>query len=120
MVGSHPRNRRPGGENEHIQVMDWDTLEHNLDSQIKLSQYQNQDKLKNWATAFKQITLADGTHYYHGNALVVMVDNELRRGVTSLFHNQLTAGHPGISKTLQLISPYYWWPNMKAFITEYI
>ena len=48
-------------------------------------------------------------------ALVVMADNELRRGVTSLFHDQLTAGHPGISKTLQLILPYYWWPNMKAF-----
>ena len=49
-----------------------------------------------------------------------MVDNELRRGVTSLFHDQLTTGHPGISKTLQLIQPYYWWPNMKAFITDYI
>jgi len=47
-------------------------------------------------------------------------DNDLRRGVTSLFHDQLTAGHPGISKTLQLISPYYWWPNMKTFITAYI
>jgi len=120
MDGSHPRNRQPSGENENIQVMDWDTLESNLDSKIKLAQYQDQKKLKQWVKAFKQITLADGTHWYHGNALVVMADNTLRRGVTSLFHDQLTAGHPGISKTLQLISPYYWWPNMKAFITEYI
>jgi len=85
-----------------------------------LAQYQGQKTLKNWVKAFKQITLADGTHWYHGNALVVVADNTLRRGVTSLFHNQLTTGHPGISKTLQLISPYYWWPNMKAFITKYI
>jgi len=120
MVRSHPRDGRPGRDGENIQVMDWDTLESNLDSKIKLAQYQDQNKLKNWTAAFKQITLADRTHYYHGNTLVVMADNKLRRGVTSLFHNQLTAGHPGISKTLQLISPYYWWPNMKAFITEYI
>jgi len=100
--------------------MDWDMLESNLDSKIKLAQYQGQKELKNWVKAFKQITLADGTHWYHGNTLVVVADNTLRRGVTSLFHDQLTAGHPGISKTLQLILPYYWWPNMKAFITEYI
>ena len=28
--------------------------------------------------------------------------------------------HPGITKTLQLIAPYYWWPNMKTFVMEYI
>ena len=95
-------------------------LENKLDIEIKLAQHQHKDKIKNWTRAFKQITLADSKHYYHGNALVVVVDNELRRGVTSLFHNQLTTGHPGISKTLQLIPLYYWWPNMKAFITDYI
>jgi len=61
----------------------------------------------------------DRTHWHHGTALVIVVD-ELRRGVTSLFHDQLTAGHPGITKTLQLLMPYYWWPNMKTFVTEYI
>jgi len=64
--------------------------------------------------------LLDGTHWHHGTALVVVADNKLRRGVTSLFHDHKTAGHPRITKTLQLISPYYWWPNMKMFITEYI
>jgi len=58
MNGSHPGNRRPGGENENIQVMDWDTLESNLDSKIKLAQYQDQKKLKQWTAAFKQVTLA--------------------------------------------------------------
>jgi hypothetical protein len=47
-------------------------------------------------------------------------DNKLRRGVTTLFHDSLTAGHPGISKTLQLLQQYYWWPNQKHYITEYI
>jgi hypothetical protein len=47
-------------------------------------------------------------------------DNKLRRGVTTLFHDSLTAGHPRISKTLQLLQQYYWWPNQKHYITEYI
>ena len=52
--------------------------------------------------------------------MVVVADNDLRRGVTSLFHDSTTAGHPGITKTLQLILHYYWWPNIKTFVTEYI
>ena len=34
--------------------------------------------------------------YYHNSRLVVPEDNELRRGVLSLYHNSTTAGHPGI------------------------
>ena len=49
-----------------------------------------------------------------------MADDTLRRGVISLFHGHMTASHPGITKTLQLLSQYYWWPNMKIFVTEYI
>src|SRR5712672_1802693 len=53
-------------------------------------------------------------------AFVVVGNNALQRGVISLFHDSTTAGHPGITKTLALMKPYYWWPNMKNFITEYI
>ena len=54
-------------------------------------------------------------------ALVIVADdNELRRGVITLFHDHKASRHPGITKTLQLITPYYWWPNMKNFVTEYI
>ena len=59
-------------------------------------------------------------YWYHGTALVVVVNDKLRRGVISLFHDHKASGHPGITKTLQLIAPYYWWPNMKTFVMEYI
>jgi len=106
-------------EHTKIRVMDWDSLEDNLDQKVKRAQYAQQETLKRWSIAHG-LMLHDGTHWHHGNALVVMEDNDLRRGVTSLFHDQLMAGHPGISKTLQLISLYYWWPNMKTFVTAYI
>jgi len=38
----------------------------------------------------------------------------------SLFHNSTTSGHPGITKTTQLIVQYYWWPGLKHHVTEYI
>jgi len=96
-----------------------DSIGDNLDQKVKLAQYPNQSRLKEWAS-LHNLSLLDGTHWHHRTALVVVADNELRRGVTSLFHDHKTAGHPGITKTLQLISPYYWWPGMKMFITEYI
>jgi hypothetical protein len=57
---------------------------------------------------------------YKNQALVVMEDNSLRRGVTCLFHDSLTAGHPRISKTIDLIEQHYWWPHMHDFIIAYV
>jgi len=106
-------------EHTTIRVFNWDSIEDQLDQECRRQQKDHQETLQRWATAHN-LTLLDGTHWYHGNALVVVQDNELRRGVTTLFHDSTTAGHPGISKTLQLIQPYYWWPGMKDFITQYI
>ena len=102
-----------------IRIFDMDSIRDNLDSKVKLAQYQNQDKLKQWAPTHN-LSLLDGTHWYHGTALVVVADNDLRRGVASYFHNHMTLGHAGITKTLQLILPYYWWPGIKTFATDYI
>jgi Integrase zinc binding domain len=52
--------------------------------------------------------------------LVIVGNDNLRRGVTALFHDTITAGHPGITKTLVAVAQYYWWPGMKDFITQYI
>jgi len=95
--------------NEHtaIHVFNWDSIEDQLDQECKRQQKDHQETLQCWATAHN-LTLLDGMHWHHGNALVVVQDNELRRGVTTLFHDSTTTGHPGISKTLQLIQPYYW------------
>jgi len=102
-----------------IRVFDINSIHNNWDSKVKLAQYQQQSNLKKWATTHS-LTLLDRTHWHHRTTLVVVADNALRRGVISLFHDYVTAGHPGITKTLQLLSQYYWWPNMKTFVTEYI
>ena len=100
-------------------VFDMDSVHDSLEQQCKQAQYKVQDTLKRWAVAHN-LTSNNGTHWYHSTALVVVEDNELRRGVTSLFHKPMTVGHPRISKTLQLLQQYYWWPNQKHNVTEYI
>jgi hypothetical protein len=52
--------------------------------------------------------------------LVVVGNDNLWRGVIALFHDSITAGHPGITKTIHAVAQYYWWPGMKDFITQYI
>jgi Integrase zinc binding domain len=49
-----------------------------------------------------------------------MEDNMLRRGVISLYHDHMTVGHPGISKTLSALTHDYWWPDMKCFTANYV
>ena len=50
--------------------------------------------LKRWASPHN-LTTIDGTHWYHGMALVVVADDELRRGVITLFHDHKASGHLG-------------------------
>jgi Integrase zinc binding domain len=58
--------------------------------------------------------------YWKDSTLVVMKDNDLKRGVLTQFHDSKTLGHPRISKTIALIQPHYWWPNMKTFVKAYV
>ena len=49
-----------------------------------------------------------------------MEDNILRKGVTSLYHDSMTAGHPSTLKTCILLAKDFWWPKMGIFVQEYI
>jgi Integrase zinc binding domain/RNase H-like domain found in reverse transcriptase len=82
------------------------------------AQTMNPELLQSWATHFNLSKSASA--WYHSSALVVMEDNELRREVLSLYHDHCLAGHPGILKTLELLTRDYWWPTVKDFMTSYI
>jgi RNase H-like domain found in reverse transcriptase/Integrase zinc binding domain len=94
-------------------------IEENLDNQVRIAQDAHYDTLITWM-APHSLTLSMDNYLYKNQALIVVENNSLRRGVTHLFHNSLTAGHPGISKTIDLIEQHYWWPHMRDFITAYV
>src|SRR5712672_194281 len=89
-----------------------------LDQKIEKAQGKDASTLRQWERAHG--IRKQGNLWTKEGALVVVGNNELKRGVISLFHDPTTAGHPGITKTLALTRQYYWWPNMKNFTTEYV
>ena len=63
----------------------------------------------------------NGHCWYHNlTQLVVPEDNELRRGVISLFHDSTTAGHPGTLRTRQAIEKDFWWPTLRTDVQDYV
>jgi hypothetical protein len=51
---------------------------------------------------------------------VVTGDQELRRKIIYNHHDLVAFGHPGISRTTELIARFYWWPNMAKDVQEYV
>ncbi len=63
----------------------------------------------------------DSDNYlWKDSALIVVENDDLRRGILHHFHSSITTSHPGITKTIQLIQPFYWWPCIKDFVTNYV
>jgi Integrase zinc binding domain/RNase H-like domain found in reverse transcriptase len=89
-----------------------------LEQLVLDAQLANPELLHLWAAHFNLTESASA--WFRGSALVVMEDNELRREVSSLYHDHRLAGHPGISKTLDLLTQDYWWPTVKDFVTSYV
>jgi hypothetical protein len=58
----------------------------------------NQDQLDQWHRTHN-IEHRPGDLWWKGNALIVVGNDNLKRGVISLFHDHIAAGHPGIAKT---------------------
>ncbi len=56
--------------------------------------------------------LDDGLIYYD-HRIYILQDHALRGEIIAASHDHITAGHPGIEKTKELILQEYWWPKMK-------
>lgn len=54
------------------------------------------------------------------NSNSIYVPKELRTRILWLCHDEQTAGHPGRAKTLDRLTPKYWWPTIKHDATDYV
>jgi hypothetical protein len=101
--------------------MDDENITHDIKIEVLHSQglQKHQPQLEIWCEAHK-IEHRPGDLWWKGDTLVIVENDDLRRGVVSLFHDSITAGHPGIAKTTEQIAKYYWWPGMRDFIIQYI
>jgi len=64
----------------------------------------------------------DGVLYRRvkGKQPKLVVPEALIQEVIAENHNPIFVAHPGIKRTLELISLKYWWPKMRQSIEEYV
>ena len=60
-----------------------------------------------------------GLLLYRGKVYVPN-DQDLRAEIVRIHHDSPMAGHPGLWKTVELVSRNYYWYGMVAFIKEYV
>ncbi|KAG0155925.1 hypothetical protein PDIDSM_3098 [Penicillium digitatum] len=74
------------------------------------------------ASRHPEITLADcerkATTYYR-NRLYVPDNDELKAEILRLCHDKPTGGHPGRSKTYELLSREYYWPRVYQYVSDW-
>ncbi|SLM35361.1 retrotransposon nucleocapsid protein [Lasallia pustulata] len=80
--------------------------------------------IANKRKAFNRIFMAncsvrDGILYHH-NRLWVPGNIELMVELIWEVHDLPSGGHPGIHRTIELIGRYYYWPNMRRTVEQYI
>ncbi|SJL12751.1 uncharacterized protein ARMOST_16182 [Armillaria ostoyae] len=61
----------------------------------------------------------DGLLYYD-KRIYVPRDADTRGEIISHYHDHITAGHPGIEKTKELVLRDYWWPKLKRDVELYV
>ena len=74
--------------------------------------------LKQWSNTHQLIH--EYGHWWKGTQPIVASDNNLKRRVIQLFHNNPATRHPGIANTYALTKQDFWWPNMKQDIEQYV
>jgi hypothetical protein len=104
-----------------IRSIEDDNLNTDIETEVLHAQSlkKNQIQLDSWHRAHG-VGHRPGDLWWKGTSLVVVGNDDLERGVISLFHDHIAAGHPGIAKTTQNIAQYYWWPGMRDHIMQYI
>jgi hypothetical protein len=54
------------------------------------------------------------------NGLIVVLSKKIQKKILKMQHENLTSGHPGTEKTLELITRQYTWPKITKTIQKYI
>ena len=66
------------------------------------------------------LSVSAGGLWLKGKAIVIPDVPGLRRSIMHELHCSPYAGHVGMNKTVQLISKYFYWPNMQQDINPYV
>ncbi len=75
--------------------------------------------IKTSLTHERGVSREGGLLKYDGR-IYVPCHHALRGEIMAQFHDHVSAGHPGIEKTKELVLREYWWPKMKKTVEAYV
>ena len=58
--------------------------------------------------------------WWKGQCKVITGNDEERCKIIQAYHDLPAYGHPGINQTKDLVSRYYWWPQLSQNIQDYV
>jgi hypothetical protein len=79
---------------------------------------QDEDTLRPWIDPH-QLKKING-EWWKGQRKVITGDTEARRNIIKNHHDLPAYGHPGISRTMDLVAKYHWWPNLAMEVQNYV
>jgi hypothetical protein len=84
------------------------------------AEYDEQDKqiLTKWVDAHK-LKKIDEVWYKNGRRVITNVGSGTR-AVIAAHHDAPVHGHPGITRTIQLVERDSWWPGLHREVTDYV
>ncbi|SJL18318.1 uncharacterized protein ARMOST_21904 [Armillaria ostoyae] len=106
---------------EHFWAMIMPTVSETHE-QVKTATCQKELWDKGIATSLEHergITEKDGILYYD-HRVYVPRHSSLRGEIIAQSHDHITAGHPGIAKTRELVQQEYWWPKIQKDVEAYV
>jgi len=118
-------SRRPDYKNESPQGKD--ILCSTRDNINSLIEAQKADKyckdimikLKNNSKNIKSslFSLVEGVLHFQGR---IIAPSTLKVRILKSFHDTPTSGHQGVDRTFEKLKRFYWWPNMKKDVNNYV
>jgi hypothetical protein len=91
--------------------------------QVK-SAYQNDptclELLANNTTNRKSLYQIRNQLIFSGNQLYIPADDSIKSALMKEAHDSATSGHVGMTKTLDSLSRFYFWPKMQLDVREYV
>ena len=79
---------------------------------------QDNEQIKVWVDPHKLKKIDD--IWYHQGQRVVTGNTEEKRAIIKAKHDLPVHGHPGISKTVQIVERTHWWPKLKQDVVDYV
>ena len=68
---------------------------------------------------FKRLSLRYNAIYYDNHRLYIPDNENLKNTILVTLHDSPDGGHFGQSKTLNMITRFYWWPDLKKIVKSY-